>query len=64
MRKAVPGERWEVEFLSDGKVEVEKLISNGEIAYEEALSELLARYSEHENIAAELPQNPELTTVT
>lgn len=28
---AVPGERWEIEFLSDGSVEVERFISNGEI---------------------------------
>lgn len=41
----VPGERWEVEFLSDGSVEVEKFISNGNMAGEEALSELFARYS-------------------
>ncbi len=46
---AVPGERWEVEFLSDGSVEVEKFISNGEISGEEALNELFARYLEPEN---------------
>ena len=27
----VPGERWEVEFLADGSVEVERFISDGEI---------------------------------
>ena len=43
---AVPGERWEIEFLSDGSVEIEKFISNGEIAGEEALNELFARYKE------------------
>ena len=26
---AVPGERWEIEFLEDGDVEVERFISNG-----------------------------------
>jgi hypothetical protein len=40
----VPGERWEIEFLGDGSVEVERFISNGEISGEEALSELLTRY--------------------
>jgi len=32
---AVPGERWEIEFLRDGSVEVERFISNGEIYGEE-----------------------------
>jgi len=43
---AVPGERWEIEFLSDGSVEVERFISNGEIDGEEVLKVLFARYSE------------------
>ena len=60
---AVPGERWEVELLSDGSIEVEKFISNGEIAGEEALSELFARYSEQEDIGVESLQNTELATV-
>ncbi len=60
---AVPGERWEVEFLSDGSVEVEKFISNGEIALEEALSELFSRYAEPENIDVELSQNTDLARV-
>lgn len=61
---AVPGERWEVEFLSDGAVEVEKFISNGEIAGEEALSEFFARYSEQEELAIESPQNIGLSIVS
>ena len=28
---AIPGERWEVEFFSDGQIEVEKFISDGVI---------------------------------
>jgi hypothetical protein len=60
---AVPGERWEIEFLSDGSVEVEKFISNGEIAAEEALNDLFARYSEPEDIAVESSQSPEMVTV-
>lgn len=61
---AVPGERWEVEFLSDGAVDVEKFISKGEIAGEEALSELFARYSEQEELAVESPQNIGLSIVS
>ena len=48
---AVPGERWEIEFLSDGTVEVEKFISNGEILGESALSELLSQYRDPEYLA-------------
>jgi hypothetical protein len=43
---AVPGERWEIEFLSDGSVEVERFISHGEMDGEEALNELFARCAE------------------
>lgn len=45
---AVPGERWEVEFFSDGSVELERFISNGEIGGENELSGLFARYAEQE----------------
>jgi len=58
---AVPGERWEIEFLSDGSVEVEKFVSNGEIAGEEALSELFDRYSEQDETTGDLIQTIELT---
>ena len=61
---AAPGERWEVEFLSDGSVDVEKFISNGEIAGEEALSEFFTRYSEQEELAAQSPQNISLSIVS
>jgi hypothetical protein len=57
---AVPGERWEIEFLSDGSVEVEKFFSNGEIAGEEVLSELCDRYSEFDDTTGDLPQKIEL----
>lgn len=43
---AVPGERWEVEFLADGSVEAERFVSHGEIEGEEALNDLLALYGE------------------
>ena len=37
---AVPGQRWEVEFLPSGEVQVEKFISQGQILGENALAEL------------------------
>jgi len=46
---AAPGERWEIEFLADGSVEVEKFTSNGEIHGEDILSELFSRYSDQED---------------
>jgi hypothetical protein len=50
---AVPGERWEIEFLTDGSVEVERFVSEGEIRGEEAIEELFALYSEPESGGAE-----------
>ena len=41
----VPGERWEVEFLADGTVDVERFVSTGELGGEETLQELLTAYS-------------------
>jgi hypothetical protein len=48
----VPGERWEIEFLGDGSVEVERFISNGEICGEEALHEVFTKYAEREHTEA------------
>ncbi len=44
----VPGERWEIEFLEDGTIEIEKFLSDGAIYDERALSELFHRYEEPE----------------
>lgn len=41
---ALPGERWEVEFLADGSVDVERFVSTGDLGGEETLRELLAAY--------------------
>ena len=49
----VPGERWEIEFLSDGSIEVERFLSNGEICGEEALHELLTTYADSEQAKGE-----------
>lgn len=37
---AIPGERWEIEFFTNGNVEVEKFISQGTILDESALNDL------------------------
>lgn len=38
---AIPGERWEIEFMPDGQVEVEKFISSSDgLSGEEVLAEL------------------------
>ena len=42
----VPGQRWEVDFLADGAVDVERFVSTGEIDDESALDELFAKFSD------------------
>jgi hypothetical protein len=37
---SIPGERWEIEFMTDGSVEVERFRSNGDIKGEETFDEL------------------------
>ena len=59
----VPGERWEVEFLTDGSVEIERFTSEGEIYGEEVLDELFARYSDHEADDLELIQDVEVPAI-
>jgi hypothetical protein len=44
----VPGERWEIEYMEDGSVEIEVFRSNGEIQGAEALDDLFARFSDTE----------------
>jgi hypothetical protein len=56
---AVPGERWEIEFLGEGAVEVERFISDGDIYGEEVLHELFARYMDDERDTVESPQEVE-----
>jgi hypothetical protein len=45
---AVPGQRWEVDFLEDGSVYVERFVSNGHIDDESAFAELFAKFSDEE----------------
>ena len=42
----VPGERWEIEFMINGDVEIEKFVSNGEIHDESLLNELFEKFSD------------------
>jgi hypothetical protein len=39
---AIPGEHWEVEFMDEGGIEIERYIGSGEIADQRVLDELLA----------------------
>ena len=42
----VPGEYWEVDFLNDGSVDVERFKSDGEVDEESVLEELFAEFSD------------------
>jgi hypothetical protein len=42
----VPGQRWEVDFLADGDIDVERFVSTGDIDDESALEELFEKFSE------------------
>lgn len=41
----VPGQRWEIEFMEDGTVEIEKFISDGSFYGKEELEVLLTKFS-------------------
>jgi hypothetical protein len=43
---AVPGERWEIEYLADGSIEVERFESDGTIGNRQLLEELTSRFSD------------------
>ncbi|MBE6578532.1 MAG: hypothetical protein E7651_01850 [Ruminococcaceae bacterium] len=43
---AVPGERWEVEFFEDGRIETERFVTTAEILGEESLAELFEKLGE------------------
>lgn len=43
---AIPGERWEVEFLDDGSVEAEVFRSDGAILDASALDQLIRRHAD------------------
>ncbi len=43
---ALPGERWEIEFFDDGRIEVERFVSRGVGEAPDALTQLLAWFDE------------------
>jgi hypothetical protein len=43
---AVPGQRWEVEFMEDGTVEIEKFISDGDFYDVKELDTLFKDFSD------------------
>lgn len=43
---AVPGQRWEIEFMDDGTVEVEKFVSDGDYYDGQELEVLLNEFSD------------------
>jgi hypothetical protein len=49
---AVPGERWEVEFLDDGEVDVEIFKSDGTIHDSAVLSDLVAKHGDAAPVVA------------
>lgn len=42
----VPGERWEVEFLADGSIEIEKFFSDGQIFSETEIATLFDNFTD------------------
>ena len=58
----VPGERWEVEFLVDGSVEVERFVSDGEVYGEDILSELFTKYTDGEGSETSPGTEPTINT--
>ena len=43
---SVPGQRWEVEFMEDGTIEIEKFLSTGKILYESEIENLFKNFSD------------------
>lgn len=43
---AVPGERWEIEFLAEGSVDVERFVTTGTLCGDDVLTELFTKYAE------------------
>ena len=46
----VPGEFWEIDFLDDGTIDVERFVSNGHIDDESILESLIAKFSDREPV--------------
>jgi hypothetical protein len=56
----VPGQRWEVDFMADGDIDVERFVSNGQIDDESALEELFEKFAEPPESTSEMtnPNGP------
>ncbi len=52
-----PGEYWEIEFLEDGAIDIERYRSNGKILDESALEEFFALWSEEKPAQQAMKQN-------
>ena len=50
----IPGQRWEIDFLADGDIDVERFVSNGQIDDESALEELFEKFAEPPESASPL----------
>jgi len=50
----VPGTRWEVDFMEDGDVYVERFVSDGEILEESVLEDVIAKNSSDAPAAVEV----------
>ena len=48
IESSVPGERWEIEYMRDGSIEIEIFISNGIIHDASTLESFIQRFSERE----------------
>ena len=46
LQVAVPGERWEIELMKSGELEIEKFKTDGTIHDESALTELFERFTD------------------
>ena len=54
---AVPGERWEIEFLEDGEIEIERFTSSGVTDNQDLLGQLLATHGAGSNDAGVTPDD-------
>jgi hypothetical protein len=43
---AIPGQRWEVEYMADGTIDIEKFISDGTIFNEHEIDALFRDFSD------------------
>lgn len=43
---SVPGQRWEIEFMQDGTIQIEKFVSNGNIESQSELEVLFRDFSD------------------